>query len=337
MLSPEEKRLRHQRAKQHRTFHQRAKQESRRRRGPQRVNKKKVVPARSSGATLVACPAVLDFEAAPLESTAFFDDLEKTLTKSKVGVIVDHRPLENLSPAAALVLIAHLFRIHRRKPDLPLFVYIPTRAEPRDLLGLIGYYDYFKKVAWERPQSAKRHYLAIKRGELVMQEYAQELCAHLQTHGKLSTQKFYAALVEGMANATEWGYGQKESGYRTWWLLGYRDEITKEMAYCFYDQGVGIPISIRTRFLDMLPGLRPSGSELIEIAVREGRYSRTKNKGRGSGLPTLLSFVEEGTDGQLLIFSNESRCVFKHGEKTRKDDYNIGLRGTLISWSFSPP
>lgn len=337
MLSPDEKRLRHQRASQQRTLRQRSKQKVRQCRGPRRVNPKKDVPDNSAGATLIACPAVLDFESAPCESTEFFDELERTLTKAKVGVVVDHRPLANLSPAAALVLIAYLFRIHRRRPNLPLFVYIPTRAEPRDLLGLIGYYDYFKKVAWNRPQSAQRHYLAHKRGELVMPEYAKELCAHLQTHGKLSTQKFYAALVEGMANATEWGYGEKESGYRSWWLLGYRDEITKEMAYSFYDQGVGIPKSIRTRFFDMLPGLRPSGSELIEIAVREGRYSRTKNKGRGSGLPTLLSFVEEGTDGQLLIFSNESRCVFKHGDKTRKDEYNIGLRGTLISWSFSPP
>ena len=290
----------------------------------------------SKGAAGIECPEVLDFDLDGERSARFFFDLERALYGRAAQLIVDHRPLKTLSPAAALVLIAHLYRAYRRRPELGLFVHLPTAAQPRDLLGLIGYYRYFKGVKWEAPADAQRYYLEHKRGEKVLPEDAASLCIHLHLQGTLSTAKLYAALIEGMGNAIEWGYDRKEKGYRWWWLLGYRDDQTGEMAYSLYDQGVGIPVSIRTRFTDWFPGLRPPGSELIERAVLEGRYSRSKEKGRGTGLPTLLDFVEEGSDGELLILSNESRCIFRHGQPVRRDDFNIGLRGTLISWNFQP-
>lgn len=307
-----------------------------------RKRKENRLPSKSTSVdvrdtTKIECPEILDFALDGERSARFFSELDRALYGRAPRVIVDHRPLKSLSPSAALVLIAHLYRAHRRRPDLGLFVQLPVATEAKDLLGMIGYYRYFKEsIEWTSPTDSQRYYLEHRRGEQVIPEHAEALCSHLQLQGRLSSAKLYAALIEGMGNAIEWGYDKKESGYRWWWLLGYRDAQTGEMAYSFYDQGVGIPVSIRVKLLDFLPFVRPSGSDLIETAVVEGRYSRTKQRGRGTGLPTLLDFVEEGSDGELLIFSNESRCIFHHGKPVRKDDFSMGLRGTLISWNFRP-
>ena len=131
------------------------------------------------------------------------------------------------------------------------------------------------------------------------------------------------------------GYGNRTIGYRSWWLLGYRDTESGEIAYCFYDQGVGIPATIRPRLPDRIRSLFPSGSRLIRRAVQLGHYSRTGKPSRGRGLPTLHRFIESAARGELLIFAGESRCIFRSGQKPLLDDFSERLQGTLISWSFT--
>ena len=325
---------RKQRAAQKRA-HKKAQKAKRRRASPVLKNRT-ALPGLKPRAATVVCPEILDFDRDGNGTVEFFHHLDRALLGITFQVVVDHRPLVNLSPAAALVLIAHMYRAQRRNKDLTLLVHLPPPGDARDLLGMIGYYDYCQSVNWVAPRSSTRFYLAHKTGVNVKTDLATELCEHFQSGPKINIPKLYVALIEGMGNACEWGYEKRTHGYRNWWLLGYRDGNTNEIAYSFYDQGVGIPVSIRTRFADWFPLFRPRGSDLIEKAVTEGRYSRTKQKGRGTGLPSLLDFVEQGSDGELLILSNESRCIFHHGKSPTKDDFTIGLRGTLISWSFKP-
>jgi hypothetical protein len=228
---------------------------------------------------------------------------------------------------------------YRVKRGIRLQAQLPLATAPRDMLGEIGYYKYFTGHAWKRPAPSQRFFLEHKKAEMVDPEFAEKLCEHwLAAQDARSTQRLYAAIVEGMANATEWAYAECPDGYRSWWILGYRDTQTGEIAYSLYDQGLGITGTIRRKnsFLEILPGFRPSDPELIQQAVVDGRYSRTRQRGRGTGLPTLLEFVQEGTDGELLIFSKNSRCVFRHAQENLLNEYTIGLRGTLISWSFRP-
>lgn len=338
MVPREIRRLRHQLACQRRALEIARKRKNKHKvvAVPHRGRKKAFVRKVRLIPKAIACPSVLDFDDEPKGTAFFFHQLDTLLGGYSAAVEVDHRPLTKVSPAAALVLIAHLYRAKRRKPDLELSAHLPETGEPRDMLGEIGYYRYFKDFDWKRPSSTQRFFFEHRRGEKVMPEFAEKMCEHWRSTDPEKTQRLYAALVEGMGNATEWAYGGRTDGYRWWWMLGYRDAQTGEIAYSLYDQGLGIPATIRRKrnFLDFLPGLRPSDSELVERAVVEGRFSRSRQKGRGTGLPVLWEFVKDGADGELLIFTNTSRCVFRHEKPILRDEYTIGLRGTLISWNF---
>ncbi len=257
-------------------------------------------------------------------------------------VIIDHRPLESLSPAAALVLLATLYRAnYLRRNALVIDLMIPSVPGPRDLLGQIGYYRYCSNVEWRSPEVSPRYFLEHRKGTKVQTGVAEEICQTFTDEaigGRGKMQRLYEALIEGMGNAEEWGYGKKPGGYQMWWVIAYRNDASGEIGYSFYDQGNGIPATIRRKrtWSEYLPFMSPKDSELVIRGVVEGRFSRTKIMGRGTGLPRLLKFIDDGADGELLIFSDRCRCVFKHGRAPEKGDYSIALRGTLISWSFRP-
>lgn len=88
---------------------------------------------------------------------------------------------------------------------------------------------------------------------------------------------------------------------------------TKHIAYCVYDNGIGIQKS----FLN--GGLKtPSNQvEAIQLAVSEGITSNT-DKGQGNGLFGLHSLVEHG-DGRLSIVSGNGNYKFEGKKITTKD------------------
>jgi anti-anti-sigma regulatory factor len=284
--------------------------------------------------TLVS-PAELGFFDHPEQTIRFLMDIRSAAQKGKYReIIIDHSALSDLSAAAALALIAELYIAQYSQPHCVLICKFARDPAVRDLLGLIGYYKYFPAVRWIPPTGNTRYYLAHRNGEGVDQGAATDLITHLRTVGQLPSSRLYEALIEGMQNATEWGYGNRISGYRKWWLLGYRDSQTGEISYCFYDQGAGIPVTIRKRLKDRVMLLAPSGSKLIRKAVVLGHYSRTRRPTRGRGLPTLKRFVDEAASGRLLIQSRESRCVFTTAAPPGLNDYEECLQGTMITWNF---
>lgn len=233
------------------------------------------------------------------------------------------------------MLIAEMYYAHKVAPGVLLMINMPTNAGVRDLLGQIGYFKYFPKANWTRPDGSSRLYLEHRRGVGVDGEAVRALVNHLKADGALPVAAFYEALAEGMANAQEWGYANAQTGYRFWWLLGYRDSVSGEIAYCFYDQGQSIPRTIKARLRDRARLIAPRGSQLMRKAVVTGHYSRTGKPSRGRGLPTLKRFIDSGKAGELLIQSQECQCIFRTSERPILADFKVGLRGTLISWTFT--
>ena len=192
--------------------------------------------------TEVKMPARLCFISLPRETVAFFTQLRQTISSPKwQEVKLDHSALVEISPAAALVLMAELYYGHRKQPHTLKLCIFPKDRTICDLLGFIGYFRYFKGYKWTPLEPGHRLFLEHRRGEGVDRLAAGALVNHLRTVGKLPTARLYEALIEGMQNAAEHGYAKRTGSYRSWWLLGYRDSVTGEIAYCFYDQGLGIP------------------------------------------------------------------------------------------------
>lgn len=89
---------------------------------------------------------------------------------------------------------------------------------------------------------------------------------------------------------------------------------TKHIAYCVYDNGIGIQKSFINGGLK-----KPSNQvEAIQLAVSEGITSNT-DKGQGNGLFGLHSLVEHG-DGRLSIVSGNGNYKFEGKKITYKDN-----------------
>jgi len=292
----------------------------------------------------LSCPQILSFEQVPETTAAWMMKLRAALTGNADEVFIDHRPLEFIGSAAALVLIAEMYRGNALHPGMRCKAWLPTASGPRDLLGEIGYYDYFPRMrsCWVKPVGRKRFYLKHLKGEAVDSRAAQTIQQHLLNHrpGGKEKHALYEALVEGMNNAHEWGYGRTETGYRSWWILGYRDEDTGEISYSFYDQGRTIPVTIRElRLGDRLRRMVLSSSKIVERAIIKGRYSRTGKRNRGNGLPALKHLIDKAGQGRMLLLSREAFLQF-HPNQTiaeRRDfPEKFRLHGTLISWLLVP-
>ena len=165
-------------------------------------------------------PERLCFVDYPAATAAFFTQLRRTICSPKwQEVNIDHSPLTEISPAAALVLVAELFYGHKKQRFIRKVWIFPKIQKVRDLLGLIGYFKYFKNVVSALQTSVLGSSSEHRRGEGVDRLAASALVDHLRTLGKLSTSLLYEALIEGMQNADEHGYGGVAARYRSWWLL----------------------------------------------------------------------------------------------------------------------
>jgi hypothetical protein len=290
-------------------------------------------------------PAVLDFLTLPVETKVFFAELRRRISHSRRHrVYIDHSSLKRMTPEAALVLMAEMYRAHNLFGECEKLCTLPNDPDTRDLLGGVGYYDYFAeaKKTWKPPKGVQRHFFTHQKGTLLEPLVVKSLMKHFETVSNLSAEMnsaLYEALIECMNNVLEHAYPKtvgRAAQYRHWWVLGYVETGTREMSFCFFDQGVGIPRTIRTRFRDS-PWLGPlarSDSELVQRAVIEGGYSSTKMPSKGRGLPTLKRFIDTSTDGELSILSHKSFCVFHTGKDPVREDHRINLPGTLITWNI---
>jgi hypothetical protein len=289
-------------------------------------------------------PSELDFLSLSVESKHFFAELRRKISiAGRHRVYIDHSSLKRITPDAALVLMAEMYRGHHLFGNCEKICSLPLDQNTRNLLGQVGYYDYFAEMkSWKPPSGGQRHFFTHQKGTLLEPTIVKSLLKHFATVSELPpdmNSALYEALIECMNNVLEHAYPEtvgRAAKYHHWWMLGYVDTSTQEMSFCFFDQGVGIPKTIRTRFKDSpwLGPLSPGDSALVQTAVIEGGYSSTKMPSKGRGLPTLKRFIDISVDGELSIVSHRSFCVFHTGKKPVSEDHKIGLPGTLIMWNI---
>lgn len=221
---------------------------------------------------------------------------------------------------------------------------LPDDPHVRDLLGEVGYYDYFRQgdELWSPAEKKSGHFLAHQKGTRLEPRVVKSLMQHFASAATLEKElssALYEALIECMNNVLEHAYpphAPHAQRYRLWWILSYVDPKAQKISFCFFDQGVGIPGTIRTRFRDQpwLGPLKRTDSELVQMAVIRGGYSSTKLPSKGRGLPTLKRFIDTSTDGELSIVSHKSICTFNTGREPVRSDEKITLPGTLIAWNI---
>ncbi len=289
---------------------------------------------------VIACPADFDLVGRSTETIAFFRKLrEDILINPKKRVRLDHQTIKQISPDAGIVLIAELFRADAYAPKCNKEGNLPSNDEVSELLEKIGYWQYFG-VRFTGQLKSKRQFMLHKTGNRTDGKVIRDMIVMFREAVKLTKSeetRLYIALVECLDNVMNhaYPYARVYSPPRLrhqWWLLAYRDSETREVCFCFYDQGVGIPSTIRGTAAAQLELIPESDGEIVIRAVTQGSYSRHRRLNRGTGLPSLFQFVDEASAGDLIIITDRTKCIFPHGSVAYSEELAQSLDGTLILW-----
>ncbi|MEN1956550.1 hypothetical protein [Luteimonas changyuni] len=260
-------------------------------------------------------------------------------------ITLDFSDVETLSVEAAVLLVAE---IHRCSSFLGRRTQI-TGTYPRDpaISSLLTEIGFFKALDIREPLLPKSYapvtFVQIERGNRTDAELANRLLdcfTHVFAFEPADRRRLHVALIECMDNVYQHAYaepGRNPYLLNEWWLVGFADEASSTISFTFYDQGAGIPTTIRRkqhkRIADRLRHW--NDAKWLERAVQKG-VSRLSSKRRGYGLTKLNEFVRElQVIGSLTVVSNLGAVIFPSTSSVRLHPLSVGLKGTLVTWQLT--
>lgn len=261
-------------------------------------------------------------------------------------VVLNFHHVVSLAPEAAVALVAEIQRC-RAFCD-PRTDITGTYPAAHDVAALLCDVGFFKALAIKEPprpkEYARRRYVQIERRNSAASETADDLLNCFSEVFEFSPddrKRLYVALVESMDNVFEHAYPLNSASphfMREWWLLGYADRVQNTIGFTFYDQGAGIPATIRGRQRDRVLSTLMSWSDgkWIERAVTRG-ISRHKSRRRGHGLHNLREFIQRldpHIDGSLQVIANHGLVSFTSEGAVATSNIANELYGTLVVWQL---
>ena len=280
--------------------------------------------------------------------------------------------IEELQPAAALVLAAELDRWRRLDG---------IRLQPRRLdewsdqvLSLahdLGLFDLLevglghKSKINERLKeilhsssivSALQFVTGDRNTREITEKLAENLIKQVPEFGRKLTEKddmaLNTALAEASLNSVQHAYaygGLKypKVGNRWWAAAVYQQQGDRKYAKLFvYDQGAGIPktlpkSTVGKEIMRIFKGRKNddislgwSDGERIRAAL-ESNVSSTEKGNRGKGLPQIVKAIS-AVGGKLRVISGKGSVIYtKQDGVTMSSDNTIHLGGTMLEWTFS--
>lgn len=254
------------------------------------------------------------------------------------SILIDHSNLSIASPEAILVVTATLEKLTEYSPRTKLQArFRHTSPAVLSVLNEVGYLSYFG-LGWQTDPKEDRHFLALVSDLETNTEVVARLVLKFHREGHLEMERckrLVKGLIECMQNVNHHAY-KKAKGRRLmgrWWLLGYVDVQSGQIYFAFYDQGVGMPTTLRFKMLDRWapPLLSRTDAELI-LAAFAGNFSSTQQKNRGFGLPRLKRLVDEAPDGELFVHSEKVQVVLKPRGRPTSQVTKMAMEGTLLVW-----
>lgn len=224
-----------------------------------RKNEKLRLSDTNRGTRSIEAPNNLDFNEHSEQTLHYFDQIKvEFIYGLSEKVFLDLSKLENISPEAALVLLAELTRgayyaVGRKR----IVGNYPKGDRASEMLVKIGFYKIFQIKSpqlGKRDDNDKRIYFRAVFGNTSDGRLARPLIEMFNYVGGLPTlisKKLYGALIECMDNVKAHAYPDSETPRAEligeWWMAGYADPFTQQIAFTFFDQGVGIPTTIKKK------------------------------------------------------------------------------------------
>jgi hypothetical protein len=284
----------------------------------------------------------------------------------RANILIDLAPIQNLQPAAAIVLAAELDRWRR---------VLGIRLKPRNLrewnkdvlsfmneLGLFDLLVVDSRHLDEIEQSVSR----IEKKQVALQfvtdcrndkERTDKLADRLaervpefattiddQTDMALST-----ALAEASLNSVQHAYTHNNVHYpvadHRWWAAASYEDDGNVVKFFVYDQGAGIPNTLpktpvgkeiinlfSARSSDGVSPFKSEGETIEHVLTTQ--ISSTGDKNRGKGFPQIVA-AASARGGRLRVLSGKGSAIYEGAGSTRAlTDNQHHLGGTLLEWTF---
>ena len=275
------------------------------------------LPIWSAATATVSLPAIMDAFANPvLVAAALRRVREKIVGGWANTVLIDISKLERITPETAMLLVAEIERCVRYSRGCNVRSNYPNSPQPAQLLKIIGYFEYLgisPPTVGRQPANIFRICSAYSNDPITANKLI-EMFERSTAFDPDLRSKLYGSLIECMGNVFHHAYvgnGHSESRRLDgkWWLLGYAIPSRNLVSFSIYDQGAGIPATLRASPARQNSTKNLSDSEVVEKAVLEG-FSRFGSERRGNGLPFLLAMIKSAEEGNLRILSNCANNTF---------------------------
>lgn len=305
------------------------------------------IPTEKSTLT-ISFPKMMDFCSNAEETLSTLKKIrEELLYGNHHHVMLNHECLEKISPECAVVLLAEIQRsLEYRHSNKRVQGNHPKCEGATQILTDIGYYKALgvKSPLQQSSRSGRVYFRVISQHNAdgrVADKTIKKFESTIKFEG-IVRKRLYSGLLECMDNVYAHAYMHQNSHPNfsgQWWMAGFFDTTNNQVAFVFYDQGIGIPETLKEKVSFRLkPFSKMTPSKMIREAVLHGK-SREESDRHGSGLPSLKEVIDlSQSSGFLRVMSGHGDFTYRKSSKesSKTDDLAIPLPGTLISWSLNP-
>ncbi|WP_156390784.1 hypothetical protein [Caulobacter sp. Root487D2Y] len=265
---------------------------------------------------------------------------------------IDLAGLKSITLDAALVLVSEYHRALIQYPaqapwiddsGWPVFI--------RSLLDELGFYNLVSARGRSCKDDTKidfgQRFVPFISGEEVEGQQVDDLLNRLEeAAGRAPRRKAtYGAIVEAMKNVRSHAYPpDAHEGLAPrvprWWAAGAYDMASETLIFSMYDQGVGIPVTLKPkRLFQAIRDLCPpefNDADVLAGAIEYGRTS-TDLQGRGNGLWTICRLATELDGSSVRLLSGRGEVTYSSRGRVRKKLHGNAFCGTLVQWILKLP
>mgnify|MGYP004527112629 FL=1 len=297
--------------------------------------------------TPIDVPAILCFDKNLCETLDFFNEIRKVGDNNK-RLFIEMRYLKDISPEAALVLVAELDRrciLSGKRIGVQSFN--KWEIKIKTIFRDIGMYEFLhielsrkQKLSNIHDDSNNIKFLKFRAGVDIdygrKVEIIDDIKKLINNYEELNGRKtLKVGLTEAILNTHHHAYPSdfiENSIFKKpkWWVSACFDSNNNNMKLIVYDQGKTIP---GTLDLKKYVVLNESDSEKLKTAV-ETSESSTKLANRGKGLKSIKQYAKNANNGELVIISKKGYYKYiKNTDTIKTFNMRLALEGTLISWN----
>lgn len=276
------------------------------------------------------------------EVIAYFKDVARTFA-NREQVAFDLENVEQLTPDAIALLIAKVKDINFTR-GLNMSGNAPLNPDLKKLFDDSNFLDHVSH-SYHHPKNEKNLLIHQQTHKKVHPEIAKQVAEMAVSHTFKDARKFqpiFKMMIECMAN-TDNHANLRAEGIHDWWLFTYCDPNTNITSFSFLDLGIGIfnsnPVNTyKERLLKAV-------EEITDLTIRnnpklvpklfsgEIYTSRTKDKTRGQGLPTLKECSENPHIRNFTIITNNVKISLPSLVTVELQNK---FNGTFLYWELHP-